>query len=85
MEKVKQFNFNSLLGIICTALVVFAINKLDGINTRQIEQAADLKSVKDQLGQMVTRGEMANQLAERDRKIDELRKAVDALMAKKHS
>jgi hypothetical protein len=87
MEKVKQFNFNSLLTIVCTLLVGFAINRLDGMNTRQIEQAADLKAVKEHIAEidnkLVTRAELANELAERDRRIDEVRKSVDAINHRK--
>lgn len=85
----KQFNFNSFVGILCSGLVVFAITKLDSLNTAIIEQKASLLVLKDHLSEidtkissMVTRGEFSSALSSRDREIDALKKAIGALQAR---
>lgn len=84
--KERQINLNTVIGLFLAALIAFVIQKLDTINTATIETKgdvrllnADVSTVKHQVENLVTKGEMAAELADRDRQIQELKKAIETL------
>lgn len=89
MSKVPQFNFNSFVGIVCTAMVGWAVIKLDTMNTAIIQQQASLSILKDHISEidtaiktMVTQGQFSAAMSQRDREIESLKKAIDSLRPK---
>lgn len=64
-HKHKQFNLNSIIGIICSALVVFSLTKIDHMNTATIElqtQMANInqhvKDLDSRVAMMATQGDL---------------------------
>ena len=85
-EKPKQFNFNTLVGIVCAAGVAWAIQKLDHLNTASIAQDKDITAIKEhvtqidsRVAQFVIRSEMQSEFADRDRKLADMQKQIDYL------
>ncbi len=85
----KQFNFNSLIGIVCTALVGFALLKLDSLNTSSIKQDSAIAVLTDhvsnvdkKISEMVTRGEYSAGMAERQQEILDLKKQIESILAR---
>jgi hypothetical protein len=85
-EKPKQFNVNSLIGVICAALVGLAIQKLDHLNTSSIAQDKDITAIKEhvtqidaRVAQFVIRSELQSELSTRDSKMADMQKQIDYL------
>jgi hypothetical protein len=84
--KAKQFNFNSVVGIVCAALVAWAIQKLDHLNTASIAQDKDITAIREhvtqidaKMAQFVIRSEMQSELSSRDAKLSDMQKQIDYL------
>lgn len=86
LPRQKQFNFNSVVGIVCAALVGLAITKLDSLNTASIEQKKDLGKLTEnveafrvKLNEFITKAEFNAALSARDKDIDLLKRDLATL------